>query len=228
MTQIGKLIKGQTEHKIPDTIEDINYQNYIWKYFQIEVTKLIQKKNPVGEFLLQTDDDNHFIGTLISYFAKNKRFYDSRIIQNTKSLSKGLLIIGNCGVGKTLTMNAFSRCNQILGYCGNNFKVTTCNNVVRRYDAKGQMAIDAFMEQSWYFDDFGLEDEGMNFGKKSDVMKLVIEERSDLFNRSGVKTHMSTNLVPDEIKERYGVRVYDRLFEMFNIIIYPRQESYRS
>lgn len=224
--KLGSFIK-MPEKVIPETIDNPDYHPYLWRAFQHEVTKLLKSKNPNAEFLLPTENDKHFIGTLIRYFAKDKSFYDSQIIANKKSLNKGLFIMGNCGVGKTLTMTAFNRCNAALGYAGNNFKVTTCNNIVRRYDAKGQMAIDAFMEQAWYFDDFGMEEEGMNFGKKTNVMKLIIEERSDLFNRTGIKTHISSNLDLEEIQKKYGVRVYDRIHEMFNVVVYAREESFR-
>jgi len=34
-------------------------------------------------------------------------------------------------------------------------------------------------------------------------------------------THMTSNLSPGEVKDRYGIRVFDRMREMFNIIDFP-------
>ena len=205
----------------------IQPRRILYDEFERQANKIIKMTNPNDKFRLETDDDNHFIGTIIRYFVRDEDFFTSRFLINEPSLDKGLLIIGNTGVGKTLIMEALKECNMLLNRFDNSYKFTTSNNIVRRYDRVGQVGIEHFFNDSWYIDDIGAEDEGGYFGKKMEVMKLLIEEREKLFTSTGIKTHASSNLTTEEIRKRYGARISDRLYKMFNIVVYSREKSFR-
>lgn len=228
MAQVKRLSEIIEIKQITNEFIDDTFAQHLYTHFNKEVNKILKRKSHEYSFQMQTKDDNHFVGTVIRYFAKSKEFYDSKIIVNEPSLHKGLLILGDVGIGKSLIMMAMSKCNAVLGYAKNNFQETTCKNIVRKYDSEGQKEIEKFMDNSWYFDDIGTELPGSHFGKKIEVMQLILEERCHLFNRTGIKTHLSSNYDLNEFKARYGVRVHDRLFEMFNIVVYKRAKSFRT
>jgi DNA replication protein DnaC len=63
-------------------------------------------------------------------------------------------------------------------------------------------------------DDLGDEPTANRYGTKEETLARVICDRYELFKARGTKTFISTNLNNEQITERYGVRVSDRLREM--------------
>ena len=93
---------------------------------------------------------------------------------------------------------------------------------------------DEFEKIMWrgsrYFDDLKTERIASNFGKVN-IFKEILEERYNRMNTNSTsinKTFITCNFKEgfendieaaiDEFGEKYGGRVYDRIFEMFNIL----------
>lgn len=166
---------------------------------------------------------------LIYYFAKDDRFFECENLNkelSVPSFDKGLLIIGNFGNGKTSTMKVFEKIFK--GIPGVGFKGYSANEVVTMFEkCSSDLARDEFENQIWkgikYFDDLKTERIASNYGKVN-IFKEIIEER---YNRKA-KTHVTCNYKKDfpedliaaldEFEDKYEGRVYDRLFEMYNII----------
>lgn len=131
-------------------------------------------------------------------------------------LGKGLLLIGHRGSGKTLLMRALS----LMASSGDmKFGVTNTRKVTSGYNKEGDAGIEQYCGRgNMMFDDLGDERTGQHYGDKVEVMSLVIQDRYEQFTGSGSMTHFTTNLTPNEIRERYGERVYSRLKHMVNII----------
>ncbi len=165
---------------------------------------------------------------LIYYFSKDKRFFECENLSRLSELSfeKGLLIIGNFGNGKTSTMKVFEKIFK--GIPGIGFKGFSANEAVTMFE-KCSLDTDRneFEKMMWrgirYFDDLKTERLASNFGKVN-IFKEIIEER---YNRKS-KTYVTCNFKKDfpndlnaaldEFEDKYESRVYDRLYEMFNII----------
>lgn len=168
---------------------------------------------------------------IIYYFAKDERFFDcENLSQLSKpSFEKGLLIVGTFGNGKTSTMKVFE--SIFKGVPGFAFKGYSANEAVLMFekcvgDHSDEMRVEfekAMYRGDRYFDDLKTERIASNFGKVN-IFKEILEER---YNRKA-KTHITCNFkdgfendVPaaiDEFGEKYGARMYDRMFEMYNII----------
>lgn len=165
---------------------------------------------------------------LIYYFSKDNRFYECENLSKISqpSFDKGLLIIGNFGNGKTSTMKVFEQIFK--GVPGIGFKGFSANEVVTIFEkCSTELARDEFEKRMWrgirYFDDLKTERIASNFGKVN-IFKEIIEER---YNRKS-KTYVTCNFKKDfpndlnaaldEFEDKYESRVYDRLYEMFNII----------
>lgn len=167
--------------------------------------------------------------TLIFYFSHDERFFNC-INLNKKfsnpSFDKGLLIIGNYGNGKSSCMKAIAK--ALYRFNVDHFKYYNANTVVDMYESckSGDDKKDFWKKigtRIKCFDDVKTERQASNYGK-IELFKDVIEKRYD----KGFKTFITCNYHNDhpndlqigleEFGDRYGGRVYDRLFEMFNVI----------
>lgn len=140
----------------------------------------------------------------------------------------GILLTGLCGNGKTTMVNAVKSVFSWMKAC-NDLDFDIDLNVI---DAK-RIAARAKDEDAFYkicnlkclaVDDLGREpSEVLEFGNVLNPICNLIEYRYDrqLF------TIISTNLTPDELQNRYGERVYDRMREMFGNVIVFKSKSFR-
>ncbi len=186
---------------------------YIYHLFNYHI-KLLCK-----DFLF--DDENlDFIRLLCLYFAKDNRFNTMELNDNSncineRNLDKGLLIFGNYGFGKSLIIKAFKN----ISIPGNRFYYHHANEIVMEYSKNGYAGLETFLKSNCYYDDLGTEDKAGHYEQKKELFKTIIEARYNQFINQGIRTHISTNLNPDEIAERYGERIESRIYEMFNIIV---------
>jgi len=186
--------------------------------------------------------------TLLYYFFKHRAFYLSPILNEDVSkpnLNKGLLVVGGTGCGKTSTFKAlhkmlFTGCTtpvkSILDIKGNMQPITrykplfgfsTCNDVVSEYEGLNTAEEknnfwNKYTKGTRYFDDLTTEREASNYGKVN-LFQEMFEKRSidlpktiatmNYHNQSG-----SLEQTLDYLGQKYGFRVHDRLFQMFNII----------
>lgn len=173
------------------------------------------------------------IKPLIYYFIGDLENF--RVCKNVASLSskpsldKGLLIIGGYGNGKTSSLKALETALQ-----GTNvsFKIYSANEVVSMYES----TTDNSERKEFYklhlsgvrcFDDVLSEREANNYGK-ANLIKDILEERYMKNKRTYITVNYldqtATQKAEDlqtslkQIGAKYGSRVYDRLFQMFNIV----------
>lgn len=168
------------------------------------------------------------IAPFLYYFSKNEKFFDCKNLNNLSkpSFDKGLLVIGDFGNGKTSVFKTFEKIfKNVPGYI---FTGYSANHVVVEYEKCTDDILRKEFEQKMfkgkrYFDDVKTERTASNYGKVN-IFKEILEER---YNQKSL-TYISCNYkegYPNDINEalcefgeKYGGRVYDRLFEMFNII----------
>lgn len=183
--------------------------------------------------------------TLIAYFLNKKSFYKSPIIYsklNEPSLDKGLLIIGGFGCGKTSIIKTFHQMfqyavsnpiivkdiegtEQFLGRYKLGFPFYTTNDVVDDFEKISEKEEKDFFWKRHnfglkYYDDLMTERTASNYGKV-EIFKDILEKRYSNNAKTMVSMNYSGNSVEDTldaISIKYGERVYDRVFEMFNII----------
>jgi hypothetical protein len=166
--------------------------------------------------------------TVICYLTNDERFFDCDNLskETLPSFDKGILIVGGYGNGKSSVMRALSASMKY--YRVRQFRFSTANKIVDQFESC-QTAYEkkafwkTFGNGNMCFDDVKTERDASNFGKYN-LFKDLIERRYD----NDAMTFITCNYNPahpgslnhalDEFGERYGARVYDRLFEMFNII----------
>lgn len=136
---------------------------------------------------------------------------------------KGLLIVGSIGSGKSLFIRIMQQ--TLNRYTGQSFRLFSAVEVEQAIRQASE--VEKSIDYSFYdhgdvvFDDLGAEQEvSVIFGNRVNVMAEIIQRRYNRFQTQGIKTHFTTNLSPDELKARYGYRVYDRMVEMTTGIIF--------
>ncbi|WP_103072262.1 P-loop NTPase family protein [Aquimarina sediminis] len=195
-----------------------------------------------GRHFIETPDSLANIAPLIEYFVSDPSFFTRKHLIRSidgqllhPSFDKGLLIVGGYGNGKTTIMQAFE---LLFSYyqMPMRFKGYTTHDLVTWYERIGSDL--TYRESSkyqfyhclttvlgLYLDDVKKEREASNYGKVN-LIREVLEKR---YNQKKLKTYLTCNYregdttedVEDaltEFGEKYGGHIYDRLFEMFNII----------
>ena len=194
---------------VDNKVEKIN-KSYLYKTFISEAGK---------DFVID-DANKKIIYTLLLYFSGGKNFNKYNLILNKSNLSKGILLYGNCGVGKTMLFDILKRVGLIIYKerkikkllfsnisCGsfvNIFMMTTKQNAM-------SMNLEKYFKGRLYIDDLGIEPLCFN---NYELMEQILFER----HRNNSLTFCTTNMTIEGIKHKYGFRVSDRLTEMFNII----------
>jgi DNA replication protein DnaC len=135
--------------------------------------------------------------------------------------NKGIFFYGSVGTGKSTLMKILAEYQRILG---NGFKCINCAELAGKFATYGLDSLNSstynegdrgFDPVERGFDELGREPSpAKHYGNEVNIMQHILQIRYDL----RIKTHVTTNLMIEELEQRYGVHIYDRLFEMFNFL----------
>jgi len=187
------------------------------------------KKISIEHFKCSIKIDEHneeAIHKIIHYATQNKMAESEDF-----KLSKGILLCGGIGTGKTLLMGILSELLRLLRQ--KSFKIYLVESIIQLYSSRGAAGIDLFLlnpkinSYGFYenkpfqfcIDDLGLEkDIALNYGAREEVMQNILLTRYEVF-KQGIMPFATTNLNTEELRRKYGERIYSRMREMFNIIV---------
>jgi hypothetical protein len=164
--------------------------------------------------------DHPTIYKLLIYMIKDEK---AAMNQNI-DLSKGILVSGSIGCGKTSLMNLV----RPFAYHPFEYKIKTCREVSFEFAKNGFEAINCYtLKQAnqskltgYCFDDLGAEQQIKHFGNDCNVMAEVLISRYEQFVENKSVTHITTNLSASEIENNYGNRLRSRMRQMFNLITF--------
>lgn len=131
--------------------------------------------------------------------------YDEIIDWLVDTKGRGLMLMGECGLGKS----------TILNYVIPAIFRTKTNKVLRSVPAKELGAIDRNVAPFIIIDDLGTESIKNDYGTKIDAVADAISYAED----SSKTLLITTNLSPKSLKERYDERTLDRLRKCKVVII---------
>lgn len=176
----------------------------------------------VGAALVADKETTDKVHNLVMYFTGNKGRY---------ALHKGIYLVGDVGRGKTKLMQALQRFTGLLEarmednhitYTKRGFKLTTCKAITKQVsDSKGTNVLNQYNTGPWCFDDLGAEDEQKLYGNQLNIMADVLTERYVKCQQSGLLTHVTSNIKPNQWEQVYGKRIASRMNEMFSIVLLP-------
>lgn len=98
------------------------------------------------------------------------------------------------------------------------FRITNMSAVAGIFAKEGYPGLENYIISCRQaFDEVGRENISTGyFGNMENVFQYIIQRRYDF--RKGDFTHVTSNLMPDEIGEYYGDHIFDRCSEMFNFV----------
>ncbi len=218
---LKNLQEGINPHK---TAHDVyprgNWNKKEKKYHLTKATlwNLFQHHSPKDYKI--NNENREIIFTILRYFLRDPTFNEYGKITNTASLNKGLLIHGAYGVGKSQLFEILSKCGRELVTKVNCnqlwFNTISAGSFIEEYMKNisikdSNFDVNNYYRGKLYIDDLGFENKVFN---QTELLGRILFER----NRKGSITYVTTNLSPKQLQEKYGLRIGDRLFDMFNII----------
>ena len=168
------------------------------------------------------ESDHNVLYKLIAYFLKD----ETTALQHGLDLSKGILLAGPVGCGKTSIMNIMKYLTPV----GHKFSIKPCREVSFEFIQDGYQVLHKYTTGNLYqndpkiicFDDLGVENNLKYYGNECNVMAELLLSRYDIFISKRIPTHITSNLSASEIEQHYGIRVRSRLRELVNLIAYDK------
>jgi len=137
-------------------------------------------------------------------------------------LSKGIILMGNTGVGKTVYLKALS---LMMGYTNKfKFNIFTGFEMERLYQLDSNHSDVYPLESALQSKMFGIDDLGeehssiKRYGTEINVGIDTLTQRHQLYTNKGYLTFATSNLNAEMMAKKYGKRIESRMHEMFNII----------
>ena len=152
----------------------------------------------------------HYDRTIDSY--THLPAYDEIIDWLVDTKGRGLMLMGECGLGKS----------TILNYVIPAIFRTKTNKVLRSIAAKDLVAIEKNISTFIIIDDLGTESIKNDYGTKVDAVADAISYAED----SSKTLLITTNLASKALKQRYDERTLDRLRKCKVVVI--KGESFRN
>ncbi len=134
-------------------------------------------------------------------------------------LRKGILLMGDSGVGKTALMKLvkpfFPRKKH--------YEIVSCRLLSQEFTKRGFDAFNAYLSKNSKpicLDNLGKELPAKHFGTNCEVGYNVVEHCYEhRFDFQHPKVHITTVLSPTDIEKRYGIGFRKMLQQMFNVIV---------
>ncbi len=168
------------------------------------------KKYPLGWI----DKHPEVTDKIVRYCIQSEKF--------DGDLSKGIILMGSTGVGKTVYLNALS---LMMGYSNQfRFKIYTGFEMERVYQLDVSHSDVYPLDKALKSKMFGMDDIGeehasiKRYGTEINVGIDTLTQRHQLCVNKGYVTFATTNLNADMIAKKYGARIESRIHEMFNMI----------
>lgn len=234
--QVADFERAYVEKEKQNIVSQKDYWNKVFSEkkdeFKLDAKTLFNaflKKYKIleGKEFELNDNSKANLKTLVYYFTLDPRFFNSPILEKISkpSFDKGLLIIGGFGNGKSKTMNCF---HKLFNRTPLSFGLYDANELIDKYESCNTPLE---KENFWklmgkglrFYDDVKTERMASNYGK-TNLFKDIFEKRYSLKSKTYIACNYKEGVEGDvnaaikEFGEKYGGRVYDRIFEMFNVI----------
>jgi hypothetical protein len=148
------------------------------------------------------------------------------------NLKKGILLVGEGG-RKNQIMDLIRRFTFEPDY-DFTFEIVPCSHISNAFSTYGPFVVEYYTTNSVTkdnvpraicFTELGREMKSQHYGTRCYVMDQILLNRSELYFRCGMMTHVTTSLTSREIEARYGKAMRDCLKEKFNRIVLNEEDD---
>ncbi|CAL1518573.1 hypothetical protein MMC2321_02316 [Chitinophaga sp. MM2321] len=193
-----------------------------YDYYDLVMHVTARGKAIYGPHFEIEDIDRPIVLKLLTYFLRDERV----ALDEGIDLNKGILLTGKIGCGKTSLISIIRNLSQEA------FKpaIISCRDISFEFGKMGYDVIAKYSKNAFYpytsiprihcFDDLGLETTIKFWGNDCNVMAEILLSRYDLLISHKMLTHVTTNLVSQELEDLYGNRLRSRMRAMFNLIAF--------
>lgn len=142
-------------------------------------------------------------------------------------LDKGIGLIGFYGTGKSYLFKILEILSQSFRNNEIKFGIKDCPTILREA-AEDNKSIKKYFTGTFCFDDLGSEETVIkNYGNTVGVLSEIFFEREKRHESVGLITHFTSNLIEEELEEKYGSRIFDRLQKMTTLVVVKQNYSFR-
>lgn len=204
-----------------------------WNYENVRKIYLKKLNLVTKREFLETDENYKKLDLMVNYLVQDQNFFKSPLIvmrnESKPSFEKGLLIIGGVGSGKSAALKTMSLTLELTPFLRTTYHLAS--DLVAQYEEiqsplNRKYFNDKFRNGRRIFDDITREKMASNFGKTNLMAELftyrcefkkVTHAAMNFHNDSPGDFDMALN----QIGVKYGGHIYDRFFDMFNIVEFP-------
>ena len=160
------------------------------------------------------DDDNRaVIRNLIGYLVGDTAHTEL-------NLSQGLYLYGPNGTGKTLLLAIYRLLCEVIPLSRQQFRIVPAKQIALEVEqAKNSTALRPYLTGPICFDDLGEEPRTVRlYSNTVAIMETILSERTRQYVETGLITHATSNLLPEDLEAHYGTRIADRCRQLFNFV----------
>ena len=189
--------------RIPQSLKNLDIQNISDDELFNLIAKTLEPRFEIN------NNNKEVYRQLQFYFANDQQF--------NGDLSKGLLLVGGYGTGKTLAFEIFDIFNMMVK-TRRTFYFFDSDEIIDSFTKNGRSSIEQYnREHDIAIDDLG-EDSGKHyhFGSVEDPIDVLLSRRYKMLKDFHYRTFTTSNLDLAMMEQRFSGKVFDRMFEMFN------------
>lgn len=208
--------------------------------FNVIKTFMFNRAKEILKYPFTLDENNEMIFDLLCYYfigdeegfiRQNELIAkeDEKLAIKNPSINKGILLVGNCGTGKTDLMKLFAKNTRLVYFIRESKRIAKeyvdKKDIPEEYTEPFKLAINdpvTFYQPlaGMCIDDMGGEETKNSYGNKANVIADLIEMRYN--NKyTGPFLHATSNLTAEQFKQYYGERVISRMRQIFNFVKMP-------
>jgi hypothetical protein len=236
LSQFQRFVQKQEFHKAQKLLDE----NKLIKALEFEQRANISKAEFRAMVLAEMDsivkDRNEENGVVLDGYNCDiftelvNYFYPAS--ETKLNRKKGILLMADSGVGKSTMMEGF-RDNPLAS-----FVCVNCSEFVENWQHNPEFAMNKVLSGktkaedgyvNWFghsefevfFDEFGRENKGVlpkGESYKSNTVNVMQQVIMRLHEQRGVRVHLATNATEEDLVADYGVFVYSKMKDLFNII----------
>lgn len=230
LKEINSIITKELANPVAKIFEQIGDQNAVNKFLLQKLNeKALIFSNGKKPFQI-TDENEAILGAIFAYLNRNSdestRTYEDKDGKHVLNLDKGICLLGNFGIGKTLLMTVIWENKE-------RFKISgkwSTSRQIHECKKEDQYLIVGTPKYGLFIDDLGDEPKKrMDFGNEDTPVANVLKERLDAWERlpETPKLFITSNCSPAVLKDIYGGRIESRIYSACNVIISRQKTDFR-